>query len=91
MKKQFVKTYTNQIGDYRLNIPSMTIAEQINKDLTDNNFTLQILQYTENGKVCTVVYEIDEEKSISISDIETMSIDTPMYIDQFRVSNKDKQ
>ena len=62
MTRQTVKSYVNKVGDHRFQTKNMTITEQINLDLKNNpHWFIHILQYTENGELCTVVYNIDKE------------------------------
>jgi hypothetical protein len=62
MTRQTVKSYVNKVGDHRFQTKNITITEQINLDLKDNpHWFIHILQYTDNGELCTVVYNIDKE------------------------------
>lgn len=61
--RQLVKTYHNQVANFRINKKEMNITEQINLDLKLNtDWSIHILQYIHDGDICTVVYNIREEK-----------------------------
>lgn len=65
MFKQLVKTYEHLLGDFRQKIKEKSIADQINEDLESNSgWKIHLLTYFQDGKYCTVVYDIEYKKVI---------------------------
>lgn len=74
MFKQLVKTYEHLLGDFRLKIKEKSIADQINEDLENNSgWKIHLLTYFQEGKYCTVVYDIEYKKVIEPQQQENIS------------------
>lgn len=59
--KQFVKNYSFYPGDFRRNEKSVDIIAQINHDLKKNpSWSIKLINYINDGLICTVVYDIAE-------------------------------
>lgn len=59
--KQFVKNYSFYPGDFRRNEKSVDIIAQINHDLKKNpSWSIKLINYINDGLICTVVYDIVE-------------------------------
>lgn len=59
--KQFVKNYSFYPGDFRRNEKSVDIIAQINYDLKKNpSWSIKLMNYINDGLICTVVYDIAE-------------------------------